>query len=140
MRNRLYFATEIPFPMERVWPLVDFPTPGWTMSDGGPREIGATRSIEIPDLGLIVDRLFAYSREPDACSFSYALVNDDNFLGAEGYEGTVTLLRNTQDPSRCFYTYRARWDRAKTPVETTIISVMQGVVAGVVTQLGAVPS
>lgn len=137
MSNRLYFATEIPFPMEAVWPLVDFPTSGWTIADGNPREIGATRSIELPGLGLITDRLFAYSRAPNVCTYSYALVSEENFLGAEGYEGTVTLLRNTQDPSRCFYSYAARWDHAKASVHETIGGVMAGVIAQVIAELGA---
>ncbi len=137
MSNRFYFATEIPFPMASVWPLVDFPTPGWTIGEGGPREIGATRSLDIPGIGLVVDRLFAYSRSEHVCTFSYALVAKDNFLGAQGYEGTVTLLRNTQDPSRCFYTYVARWDRANASVHETLASVIASVVGQVVADLGA---
>ena len=128
MSRRIFYTREIPFPLEQVWPLLDFPSPGWTVRGGGGREIGSTRSMEIPNFGLVVDELLAYRSEPHRKAFTYAQLNEDNAMGAQGYEGTITVLRNTTDPSRCFLLYEARWDDAEQPVGELFPSLMNGMI------------
>lgn len=137
MQKRMYHAQDIPFSLEQAWPFMDFPAPGWAVQGGGPREIGATRSMEIPQMGLIVDRLLSYSRSPNVCTFTYGLINEDNPFGAQGYEGTVTLMRNTNDPTRSFYTYSSRWDDAQQPLHEVLPGLLAGMMEQLIAQIGA---
>jgi len=134
MSNRLYYATELPFALDAVWPFLDYPAPGWTLSGGGPREVGTLRRIEIPEVGLIVDRLLAYEAGDNVRQFKYAIVNDDNFLGAKGYEGHITVMRNTADPNTCFFRYTSRWDSAQQDVPAVFGGLMDGMVQQIIAQ------
>ena len=128
MTHRVFYTREIPFPLEQTWPMFDFAAPGWTVT-GGAREVGATRSTEMPGLGRVVDRLVAYREGPDEMSLTYALINDDNPFGSRGYEATVTVMRNTTDPGRCFLRYESRWDTAAPELAERFPGIMDGMVA-----------
>ena len=128
MPSPFYFARVIDAPFDRMLPIVDFPTPGWELSEGDPRAIGATRSCDHPHAGPLVDKLLAYDSGDDRFCMTYGIVNDDNRMGARGYEGTMTLLRDTQNPERCFYTYEASWSSLGVPVDA-LRQMMIGAVA-----------
>ena len=127
-----HFAAEIPASLEAAWPLMEFSGPGWTITEKGPREFGAVRTMELPQ-GRIVDRLVAYSAGRDRCSFTYALIEETVFgFGLEGYEGTFTLIRNTQDPARCFCVYTGRWAKGDDP---RFAGAVEQQLAGMIQQL-----
>ena len=128
MESQFYFARVIDAPFDKMQPVIDFPTPGWELSEGDPRAVGATRSCDHPQAGPLVDELRAYASGEDRFRMTYAIINEDNRMGARGYEGTMTLLRDSQDPSRCFYTYEATWASIGVPVDA-LRQMMVGAVA-----------
>ena len=134
MRNSFYLATDLPHSFDDAWLGLDFPAPGWVVSEGGPREIGAVRTLEIPEVGRIVDRLTGYRDGANRRHLSYALINEDNPFAAVGYEGSITLLRHSTDAGRSILVYESRWDEFGAPDPAEAI---RGLFSGMIENLGA---
>ena len=130
MSKRYYFAAEIALPLDQAWAAFDYPAAGWALSGGGPREVGTLRECTFPEIGRFQDRLLAYQTTEHTRSLSYAIINEDNPLGVRGYEGSITILRNTADPSRSFFNYTSRWDEAEGPVVEMLDQMLPGMIQG----------
>ena len=71
--------------------------------DGPATVVGTCRTVNISKSQVIVEKQIAREVTKEKMTFSYAVVNDDNPFGLQGYRANVTVFPLTEIDNQCFW-------------------------------------